>query len=94
MKDIGLKVELVDGRLHEFNSFYDMIKKDDPKIDIFGGAWNTGSDPDLSGLWAKDASFNYGRWVNDENTKLLNEGLSEKSGDEKYRKEVYDKWQN
>lgn len=92
-KDIGLKVELVDGRLHEFNSFYDMIKKDDPKIDIFGGAWNTGSDPDLSGLWAKDASFNYGRWVNDENTKLLNEGLSEKSGDEKYRKEVYDKWQ-
>ncbi|WP_242294286.1 oligopeptide ABC transporter substrate-binding protein [Bacillus cereus group sp. BfR-BA-01381] len=92
-KDIGLKVELVDGRLHEFNSFYDMIKKDDPKIDIFGGAWGTGSDPDLSGLWAKDASFNYGRWVNDENTKLLNEGLSEKSGDEKYRKEVYDKWQ-
>ncbi|EJR46590.1 hypothetical protein IIM_04728 [Bacillus cereus VD107] len=92
-KDIGLKVELVDGRLHEFNSFYDMIKKDDPKIDIFGGAWGTGSDPDLSGLWAKDASFNYGRWVNDENTKLLNEGLSEKAGDEKYRKEVYDKWQ-
>ncbi|PFM64313.1 oligopeptide ABC transporter substrate-binding protein [Bacillus cereus] len=92
-KDIGLKVELVDGRLHEFNSFYDMIKKDDPKIDIFGGAWNTGSDPDLSGLWAKDASFNYGRWVNDENTKLLTEGLSEKAGDEKYRKEVYDKWQ-
>ena len=26
-KDIGLKVELLDGRLHEFNSFYDMIKK-------------------------------------------------------------------
>ncbi|MGN4426151.1 oligopeptide ABC transporter substrate-binding protein [Bacillus cereus group sp. MYBK30-1] len=92
-KDVGLKVELVDGRLHEFNSFYDMVKKDDPKVDIFGGAWGTGSDPDLSGLWAKDASFNYGRWVNDENTKLLNEGLSEKSGDEKYRKEVYDKWQ-
>ena len=31
----------------------DMIKKDDPKVDIFSGAWGTGSDPDLSGLWGK-----------------------------------------
>ncbi|MEH7455782.1 oligopeptide ABC transporter substrate-binding protein [Bacillus sp. JJ1127] len=92
-KDIGLKVELLDGRLHEFNSFYDMIKKDDPKVDIFSAAFGTGSDPDLSGLWAKDASFNYTRWVNDKNTELLNEGISEKSIDDKYRKDVYDKWQ-
>ncbi|MFT4139164.1 MAG: ABC transporter substrate-binding protein, partial [Bacillus sp. (in: firmicutes)] len=92
-KDIGLKVELVDGRLHEFNAMRDMIKKDDPKVDIFAGAWNTGSDPDLSGLWGKNAGFNYQRWVNDENTKLLEAGLSEKATDEKYRKEVYDKWQ-
>ncbi|MFJ8530766.1 oligopeptide ABC transporter substrate-binding protein [Bacillus sp. NPDC094106] len=92
-KDVGLKVELLDGRLHEFNSFYDMIKKDDPKIDIFGGAFGTGSDPDLSGLWAKDASFNYTRWVNDKNTELLKDGISEKAIDDKYRKDVYDKWQ-
>ncbi|PEB53737.1 oligopeptide ABC transporter substrate-binding protein [Bacillus pseudomycoides] len=92
-KDIGLKVELLDGRLHEFNSFYDMIKKDDPKVDIFSAAFGTGSDPDLSGLWAKDASFNYTRWVNDKNTELLNEGISEKAIDDKYRKDVYDKWQ-
>ncbi len=26
-KDIGLKVELVDGRLHEFNAMREMIKK-------------------------------------------------------------------
>ena len=50
--------------------------------------------PDLSGLWGKNAGFNYQRWVNDENTKLLEAGLSEKATDEKYRKEVYDKWQN
>ena len=41
----------------------------------------------------QNAGFNYQRWVNDENTKLLNEGLSAKATDEKYRKEVYDKWQ-
>ena len=44
--DVGIKVQLLDGRLHEFNSFYDMVEADDPKIDIYQGAWGTGSDPD------------------------------------------------
>ncbi|ABY41835.1 oligopeptide ABC transporter substrate-binding protein [Bacillus mycoides] len=92
-KDIGLKVELLDGRLHEFNSFYDMIKKDDPKVDIFSGAWGTASDPDPSGIWAKNASFNYTRWSNDKNNELLKQGISPAAADEKYRKDVYDKWQ-
>lgn len=92
-KDIGLKVELLDGRLHEFNSFYDMLKTDDPKVDVFAGAWGVGSDPDPSGIWAKEAPFNYTRWVNDKNTELLQEGISPKVIDEKYRKDVYDKWQ-
>ncbi|HHT7085975.1 oligopeptide ABC transporter substrate-binding protein [Bacillus anthracis] len=92
-KDIGLKAELVDGRLHEFNSFYDMIENDDPKVDVFSGAWGTGSDPDPSGIWAKGAKFNNGRWVNDENTKLLEEGISAKAMDDKYRTDVYNKWQ-
>ncbi len=56
-KDIGLKVELVDGRLHEFNAMREMVKKDDPKVDIFSAAWSTGSDPDLSGLWGKNAEI-------------------------------------
>ncbi len=30
-KDIGVKVELVDGRLHELNSFYKMVEEDDQK---------------------------------------------------------------
>ncbi|MFJ1104322.1 oligopeptide ABC transporter substrate-binding protein [Bacillus sp. RA(2023)] len=92
-KDIGLKVELLDGRLHEFNSFYDMIKKDDPKVDLFAAAWGTGSDPDPSGIWAKNAAFNYTRWATDQNTELLKQGISPKAADEKYRKDVYDKWQ-
>ncbi|MFD0049043.1 oligopeptide ABC transporter substrate-binding protein [Actinomycetes bacterium NPDC127524] len=92
-KDVGLNVELLDGRLHEFNSFYDKLKKDDPKVDIYQAAWGTGSDPDPSGIWAKEAPFNYTRWVNDENDKLLKEGISPKAFDESYRKEVYNKWQ-
>lgn len=60
-KDVGLHVELVDGRLLEFNSFYDRVQKDDPGIDIFGGAWGTGSDVDPGGLYGRGASFNYSR---------------------------------
>jgi peptide/nickel transport system substrate-binding protein len=90
---IGLDVQLVDGRLHEFNSFYDMLEKDDSKVDIFGGAWGVGSDPDPSGLWSKDAQYNFPRWINDENNKLLEDGNSPASMDIKHRVETYNKWQ-
>ena len=52
-EDVGIKVQLTDGRLHEFNSFYVMVEADDPKIDIYQGAWGTGPDPDPSGLYVK-----------------------------------------
>ncbi|AKR07802.1 MULTISPECIES: oligopeptide ABC transporter substrate-binding protein [Bacillus cereus group] len=92
-KDIGVKVELVDGRLHELNSFYKMVEEDDPKVDLFSAAWGVGSDPDPSGVWGKNAKFNNGRWVNEQNTKLLEDGISPAAMDDKYRKDVYDKWQ-
>jgi peptide/nickel transport system substrate-binding protein len=92
-KAIGLNAQLVDGRLAEFNSFYDRIEKDDPKVDVFAGAWGTGSDPDPSGIWANNAQFNYPRWINPENDKLLQEGISPKAFDNKYRVDVYNKWQ-
>ncbi len=92
-KDIGLKVELVDGRLHEFNAMREMIKKMIQRL-IFSLVLGT-LVLILTFLvyGVKNAGFNYQRWVNDENTKLLDAGLSEKATDEKYRKEVYDKWQ-
>ncbi|MBA9025091.1 peptide/nickel transport system substrate-binding protein [Peribacillus huizhouensis] len=91
--DIGLDVQLVDGRLQEFNSFYDMVALDDPKIDIFQAAWQAGSDPDPSGIWDKNSDYNYTRWVNQTSQDLLAKGLSPKAFDKKYRKEVYDEWQ-
>ncbi|KEO79597.1 oligopeptide ABC transporter substrate-binding protein [Paenibacillus polymyxa] len=92
-KDVGLHVELVDGRLLEFNSFYDRVQKDDPGIDIFGGAWSTGSDIDPSGLYGRGASFNYSRFTSEENDKLLREGVSVKAFDDNYRKDIYNQWQ-
>ena len=91
--DVGLDVQLKDGRLQEFNSFYEALQKDDQEVDIYQGAWGTGSDPDPSGIWSKKASYNYTRWVNEESEELLKQGISPKAFDNDYRKEVYDKWQ-
>lgn len=92
-KEIGLDVQLVDGRLHEFNSFYEMIEKDDPKVDIYLAAWGTGSDPDPSGIWHSQATFNYIRWVNEKSDELLAKGISPEAFEEDYRVQVYNEWQ-
>lgn len=92
-KDVGLNVQLVDGRLAEFNSFYDMVEKDDPKVDVFAAAWYTGTDVDPYGLYGRDAMFNYSRWVNEKNDELLEKGHSEQAFDKEYRKKIYNEWQ-
>ncbi|MFD1884253.1 oligopeptide ABC transporter substrate-binding protein [Paenibacillus wenxiniae] len=92
-KDVGLNVQLLDGRLQEFNSFYDRIEKDDPDVDIFSAAWGTGTDVNPAGLYGRTAQFDYSRYTSDENDKLLKEGVSEKAFDNAYRKDVYKQWQ-
>ena len=52
---------------------------------MYQAAWGTGSDPDPSGLWSRDAVFNYPRWVNDQNDELLKKGISHAAFDETYR---------
>ncbi|MGE7602154.1 oligopeptide ABC transporter substrate-binding protein [Peribacillus sp. NPDC097675] len=92
-QEVGLDVQMLDGRLHEFNSFYDMLKKDSDKVDIYQAAWGVASDPDPSGLWSRQAQFNYTRWVNDKNDELLAKGISEEAFDDKYRVDTYNEWQ-
>ncbi|MED1470202.1 oligopeptide ABC transporter substrate-binding protein [Bacillus salipaludis] len=92
-KNVGLDVSLVDGRLAEFNSFYKMVEEDNKKVDIYAGAWGTGTDVDPYGLYGKDVPFNYSRFVSEKNDKLLADGHSVKAFDHDYRKKVYDEWQ-
>lgn len=91
--DVGIKVELTDGRLHEFNAFYELIKSDDSKVDIFQGAWGTGTDPDPTGLYGRNASFNYSRYTSEKNDELLKAGTSEEAFDIDKRREIYNEWQ-
>ncbi|MGE7764234.1 oligopeptide ABC transporter substrate-binding protein [Peribacillus sp. NPDC096540] len=92
-QEVGLDVQMLDGRLHEFNSFYDLLKKDNDEVDIYQAAWGVASDPDPSGLWSKSAEFNYTRWVNDKNDELLAKGISEEAFDDQYRIDTYNEWQ-
>lgn len=92
-KDVGLNVEKTNGRLIEFNSFYDMLKNDDKEVDVYMGAWGVASDVDPSGLYGRKAQFNYPRYASEENDDLLKKGNSQEALDTEYRKSVYDEWQ-
>lgn len=90
---IGLKVNL---EMVEFNSFYDRVGntgKDDPKIDVYQAAWGVGIDVDPSGLYGRDALYNFSRFSSEENDKLLAQGISAEAFDVDKRKEIYNQWQ-
>ncbi|MFA9556477.1 oligopeptide ABC transporter substrate-binding protein [Evansella sp. AB-rgal1] len=90
--NIGLNVEL---QMEEFNNFYDRVGNggnDDPELDVFMGAWGVGIDVDPSGLYG-NVMFNFPRWRNAENDRLLAEGVSEEAFDVDYRQGIYKEWQ-
>ncbi|MFD3258968.1 oligopeptide ABC transporter substrate-binding protein [Paenibacillus lentus] len=90
---IGLNVNL---ELVEFNTFYDRIGnngKDDPNVDVYQGAWTVGIDVDPTGLYGRDALFNFSRYASEENDRLLEEGVSEKAFDVATRQAIYKEWQ-
>src|SRR5699024_287068 len=63
-EEVGLNVELLDGRLQEFEVFYDRVGEtgdDDEEVDIYQGAWGVASDVDPSGLYGPEAIFNFPR---------------------------------
>ena len=64
-KDIGLNVELVNGRLLDLHNFYDLVENDDPSVDVYGAAFGLASDPNVYGLFGKDEAFNMMRYTSD-----------------------------
>lgn len=92
-KAAGINVELLDGRLQEFNTFYDRLEAADQEIDVYQGAWGVGSDVDPTGLWGSEAAYNYTRWTDEKNDELLAQGVSQEALDVTKRQEIYSEWQ-
>ncbi len=91
--DIGIKVELYNGRLTEFNAFYDAVEMDDPAIDMYDAAWQTGFDPNPAGLWGHQSSANYTRYTSDSLDAIINDISSEKAWDAAFLSQRYQDWQ-
>lgn len=91
--EVGLNVELSTGRLIEFQAFYDMLESDDDEIDVFQAAWGTGTDPNPTGLYGETASFNYIRYVDEENSELLSKINSKDAFDPELKFQVFHDWQ-
>ena len=88
-KSIGLNVELVDGRLLDFNNFYDRLKADDPAIDCFFAAFGYGTDPQQMSLFGKNSQFNKARYTSETFEKALEAQISPEALDEAKRIEIY-----
>lgn len=88
-KDIGLNVELTNGRLIEFQAFYDMVDADDKNIDVFMAGWGVASYPDPAGVYSKTAKFNRYRYTDEKIEKALNDIGSEKAFDTEFSKQAY-----
>lgn len=91
--EVGLDVQLATGRLIEFNTFYDKVQADDPEIDIFMGAWGTGTNPSPAGLYSKTAVYNFSRYSSDELEGILAAIDSPEALDSDYRMEQFQAWQ-
>ncbi|MBR2130120.1 oligopeptide ABC transporter substrate-binding protein [Aerococcus sp.] len=91
--EVGLDVQLTDGRLLEFNSFYDRIEADDENIDIYQAAWGTGTDPTPNGLYARNAALNYTRWATEENDQFMADFTSSEAFDEEFQRNTFIEWQ-
>lgn len=87
--DVGLNVTLSTGRLIEFNTFYEMVQADDPEIDIFMGAWGTGTNPSPSGLFGEVDEFNFSRYTSPELEAAIKAIDSPEAFDTDYRAEQF-----
>jgi peptide/nickel transport system substrate-binding protein len=91
--DVGLKVELYNGRLTEFNAFYEAVEADDPAIDMYDAAWQTGYDPNPASLWGHFSSANYTRYTSSTFDDITNAIASDKAWDNAFLSQKYQEWQ-
>ena len=81
-KNVGLRVELLNGRTLDFNAYAEKLTKYADDFDMWLGGFTIGYNPDPDGLYGPKARFNFSHYVNDEHNKLIEEIASEASFDQ------------
>lgn len=93
-KKVGLRVSLTDGRLLEQNSFFQRVKSNDKKIDIWVAGWSVGTSLDLNGIYGRKSPLNLARTVSEKNDELIKKTNSiEALKDPEYRAKAIKEWE-
>lgn len=94
-KKIGIKVELKDNRLQEFNSYVEQLTNDGKGWDLWTSAWSVTNAPttSIAGNYLPNDPYNLGHFVTKENTALLKSLSSKEAFNEKYQLKQFYKWQ-
>ena len=93
-KEVGLDVQLVDGKLMSPKDFSSRLTAGDKSIDIFQGAWTLGTNPDRSSLLGRKTPLNLYRYTSSTFDEAFKEQSSEAMFDDAKLKEAYNKFDN
>lgn len=93
-KDVGLDVQLVDGKLMSPKDFAARLTAGDKSIDIFQGAWGLGTNPDRSSMLGRKSPLNLYRYTSTTFDKEFEEQGSSEMFDDAKLKEAYNKFDN
>ncbi|MDE6376692.1 MAG: oligopeptide ABC transporter substrate-binding protein [Ligilactobacillus sp.] len=94
-KKIGVKVELKDDRLQEFNSYIEQLTNDGKGFDVWLSGWSVTNAPisSIAGTYSPNNPYNLGHFVTKENTELIKSLSSDKAFNSKYQLKQFYKWQ-
>jgi len=92
--EVGLRVEMYQGRQHDFAAMSENIWSADnwPDVDIFEAAWVAGFDPNPRGLWGHTVN-NRSRFINAELEAILDNISSDRAWDTDWLIQQYAAWQ-
>jgi len=91
-KEVGLDVQLVDGKLMSPKDFSSRLLAGDKSIDIFQGAWQLGTNPDRSSMLGRKTPLNLYRYTSSTFDEAFKEQSSDAMFDDAKLKEAYNKF--
>ncbi|MCL2620597.1 MAG: ABC transporter substrate-binding protein [Defluviitaleaceae bacterium] len=85
--DVGIDVQLLDGRMQEFVSMTDLLQgdNDNGEVDIYFGAWVPGFNPNPAGRWGPHSQSNRTRFVHPDITRVFENLDSPQAWDADFR---------
>lgn len=92
-KDVGLNVQLLNGRTIDFQTYAEKLQKYSNDFDMWVGGFTIGYNPNPDGLYGQRAAFNFGHFETADHTKLLERISSNETFDEAIRQDLFLEWQ-